>query len=337
MARIFLRNDNWYLDYMDAKKNKRIRKSFKKDKKAAELALLQVLTKEERRRKGLEDNDDIEEVTIKELVKHYAEHLLDCDKSDLTIKALGQAAKRIFDDRFEYPADVTVRDIKKIRQELKKEVKPQTINNYISQLRSMFSWGMDYNFVKSNPFLKIENLTESEKNFRRDLDATEIKALLSASQGHYRVRWALYLYTGLRAENGNDISMDNIDMKNRVIRFPENMAKGKEIIEIPINDNFYEILKEYLETEKPKGDLFPRRSLTAIRLKLKSDLKKAGVDPEGVDLHALRHTFASSLLAAGVTVGTISKLLGHKNVITTERYLHTHINGLADGINRLKY
>ena len=66
---------------------------------------------------------------------------------------------------------------------------------------------------------------------------------------------------------------------------------------------------------------------------------------QDVRLHDLRHSFASSAIAAGVPIALIGKLMGHKNSRTTERYAHlgetplraaseliSHIIGLADSI-----
>jgi site-specific recombinase XerD len=116
--------------------------------------------------------------------------------------------ERILGDRYKYPSDVTTRDIEKVSKGLKGDIKPQSINNYISRLRSMYTWGMEENIVKTNPFFKIKNLAEEERAYVRSLTTTEVKALLEASEGHYRVRWALYLYTGLRADNGNEITLE---------------------------------------------------------------------------------------------------------------------------------
>jgi integrase len=211
------------------------------------------------------------------------------------MNAIQQAISKFLTD-VKYPSDLTVRDIEKRRKELCETLKPQTINGHISHLRSMYTWGMKENIVKSNPFFKIKNLPEVERDYVRSLTSTEVKALLEASKGHYRMRWALYLYTGLRAENGNDITLDNIDMEKRIIHFPATMMKNSKAMDLPIHDKLYEILEEYIEKEQPEHFLFPRRSLVAIRLKLKTDLKTAGINQDGITLHALRHTFASSLL-----------------------------------------
>jgi len=60
----------------------------------------------------------------------------------------------------------------------------------------------------------------------------------------------------------------------------------------------------------------------------------AGLNPKGtrrrdrITLHSLRHTFASWLAISGVSLRRIQELLGHKSIVTTERYSHLGGNGL---------
>ena len=59
-----------------------------------------------------------------------------------------------------------------------------------------------------------------------------------------------------------------------------------------------------------------------------------GLNAEGtrrrdrITLHSLRHTFASWLAIAGVSLRRIQELLGHKSILTTERYSHLGSNGM---------
>lgn len=51
--------------------------------------------------------------------------------------------------------------------------------------------------------------------------------------------------------------------------------------------------------------------------------------------HDLRHTFATRLVQKGVDLYKVSKLLGHKDIATTQRYAHHYPESLRDGVNIL--
>jgi integrase/recombinase XerD len=77
----------------------------------------------------------------------------------------------------------------------------------------------------------------------------------------------------------------------------------------------------------------PRLAMTrqGFALLLKQVALKAGIDPERLSPHVLRHSFASHLLAHGADMRSLQKLLGHADIATTQIYTHV----LAARLQRL--
>ena len=68
---------------------------------------------------------------------------------------------------------------------------------------------------------------------------------------------------------------------------------------------------------------------------LKRDLKAAGIDPVGVDVHSLRHTTRSQLRAAGVDSQTAKEIMRHSDIRQTERYDDLRLHDLPGAVEKL--
>ncbi|HET6970906.1 MAG TPA: site-specific tyrosine recombinase XerD [Phenylobacterium sp.] len=110
---------------------------------------------------------------------------------------------------------------------------------------------------------------------------------------------------------------------------------GKERL-APLNEAARSAVKAYLMVRSrflPKGDkanpwLFPSRGkagrLTPRRFAqvLDEAAADAGIDPQRVSPHVLRHAFATHLLEGGADLRVVQKLLGHADIATTQIYTH---------------
>ena len=107
---------------------------------------------------------------------------------------------------------------------------------------------------------------------------------------------------------------------------------GRERL-VPLNASARAALDRYLAETTGDGRitvkwLFPSKSAQGhlTRQRLAQDLKaladEAGLDPERVSPHVLRHAFASHLLDRGADLRSVQQLLGHADISTTEIYTH---------------
>jgi integrase/recombinase XerD len=102
-----------------------------------------------------------------------------------------------------------------------------------------------------------------------------------------------------------------------------------------LSEPLLHLLRTYWKASRPQGWLFPGQNpvnpLTTRQLRRAFDGARvaAGIDKR-VSLHTLRHCFATHLLEDGYDIRTIQKLLGHKDIKTTEIYLHVLRLGAGD-------
>lgn len=105
------------------------------------------------------------------------------------------------------------------------------------------------------------------------------------------------------------VSVPKSDCSKRIIPLPDTLV---EIIKLNYND-----FKGYILTGSESKYVEPR----TMENHLKKVLRECGI--KNITFHALRHTFATRCIEAGVDVKSLSEMLGHASVnITMNRYVH---------------
>jgi len=157
------------------------------------------------------------------------------------------------------------------------------------------------------------------------------------------------LTTGLRkAELCNLKGKDIKTYRNQIVI--DVTGKGKRHRRIGLKHDVYKAIQAYAKASgngSPDHSIFytlgkhglcKQQPLTrkAVDCLIGKYSKKALIRKR-VTPHTLRHTFATSLLDAGVDLKTVQELMGHSHIRTTERYLHSSDDKKFEAINRLQF
>jgi len=128
------------------------------------------------------------------------------------------------------------------------------------------------------------------------------------------------------------VSLDrqSVDLENRLVRA---FGKGSKERVVPIGREAADALRRYLSRGRPYLDRRHRQELFlnarggpltrsgAFRI-LRGLAEKAGLDPQRIHPHLLRHSFATHLLEGGADLRSVQEMLGHADLSTTELYTH---------------
>lgn len=263
-------------------------------------------------------------ITVSELIERYCRDRLKA-KSQNTVMRDKTLRKHIEKNFGDYSlSGVTSEMLSDYRQgRYNKGKSVATVNRELAFFRNAYNVAIrHYKWCSKNP---VSDIKLDRENNQRDkwLTVEQEARLLPNLTGRYQDIVRLVINTGLREDEALSLTESKVDLFRKVIIVK---GKGDKTRTIPLNKIAFDILKERSKTRHINSDLvFPSSEGTKIQrqrllIAFKKAVKKAGI----VDFtfHDLRHTFATRLAQAGVDLYAISKLLGHSDIGTTQRYAH---------------
>lgn len=242
--------------------------------------------------------------------------------------------------------------------DMKKKYKGSSIQTQISLIKRSFEYAVDYDYISKNPFRRII----TDKSDSKKMEAISIPDMQrfldfcskdSHSAHCYDMIYILF-WTGLRASELCGLTLDNIDMENRLIHvekqlqcinhthvvLPTKTVNGTRYI--PMTDGVYECFERVLKNRYIIGDIEPvcydekgkaydgfvflatRSRKTIVRSHVEEYLQNCirrfnNANPDNpiqkFEPHICRHTFATNM--QGLPPKTLQYILGHGNITTT--------------------
>ncbi len=207
-------------------------------------------------------------------------------------------------------------------------LKPATRARKQAALASFLAWAYRQDIINANPMTKLDRV-KLDPAHPRGLTRTQVEAILTAippQRLRDRLLFRLIFETGLRIGEALALYIEDIDM-TRDDEHLNVLGKGGRRRTVLLDDPVVVAhLRTYLkQTAYQHGPLFraskngrggPLR-YQSVHALWATYCAKAGI---ACTLHQLRHTHATELVNAGVSLATIRKRLGHQNVQTTLRY-----------------
>jgi integrase/recombinase XerD len=222
-------------------------------------------------------------------------------------------------------------------------------DNYLNKHLQAIEKFLEYLNHKGGKNVPVTGIRQAKLNRKEVtvLDTGEVKLLFKATHtetayakqealnGRDRAMLAIYYSCGLRRNEGVHLSIDDINFDSRLLH----VRKGKNYKErfVPLGKTTVVYLQEYVYDHRPvlarnkkESSLFisaTGKTMTGgtlySRLKLLQTLTDdIGLQEKTIGLHTLRHSIATHLLQAGMSLEKIARFLGHSSLDSTQIYTH---------------
>ncbi|HUN14468.1 MAG TPA: site-specific integrase [Alistipes sp.] len=197
-----------------------------------------------------------------------------------------------------------------------------SVVSYYGTLRTAINRAYKEGIITVNPTKEFDfaSKVRQEPSRREYLTIDELKTLIN-TECRYEIVKRAFLFSclcGLRVSDIRKLRWCDLQWSGGRVRIEITMQKTKEPLYLPISDEALKWLPERSEA----GDsdfIFPLTHEGTVNDTLQHWAKVAGITKH-ISFHVARHTHATMMLTLGADLYTVSKLLGHKNIATTQIY-----------------
>jgi len=225
-----------------------------------------------------------------------------------------------------------------------RELAPATVARRAAALRRFFGFLVDEGLRKDDPSAALPR-PRLERPLPRILDADEVARMFERAED--------------RAASGESNAVRNLALlellygsglrASELVTLPRGALRkgqpflilrgkgGKERL-VPISSRAEAAVERWLEhIAGPSGWLFPGGKAHLSRVRLFQIVRQmaadAGISPDRISPHVLRHAFATHLLSGGADLRVLQSLLGHADIATTQIYTHVDSARLVELVN----
>ena len=225
------------------------------------------------------------------------------------------------------------------------DIAASTLARRSAALRRFFGFLHDEGIRADDPSVALPR-PRRQRPLPRILDAPEVEAMFAAAEDRAASgeRVALRNLALLELLYGSGLrASELVTLPRRAVRqdqpFLILQGKGAKDRLVPVSSRALEAVRRWLQSAPSDSTwLFPsgRKHLSRVRLFqiVRGLAADAGIAPDRVSPHVLRHAFATHLLAGGADLRALQTLLGHADIATTQIYTHVDSDRLVELVNQ---
>jgi integrase len=231
-----------------------------------------------------------------------------------------------------------------IREMQGEELEPKTIHNMWKLFRAVMNWHAQQNDAQPRRWYPILPMIPDDE--QRWFTQAEIRRLVEAADGQYKLLFHLAGSSGLRAGELFGLHVEDLKLERGVVRVRRSVWRGQEVTpktrkgyrDVFIDSTTVQMLRDHLGC-RTTGRVFETRNGTplethnVVRQVLKPLCMRLGIVPGG--MHAFRHGRVSHLQSNGVPADFTKSQVGHSSLRTTSGYTHFSEDFARETVERL--
>ncbi len=219
---------------------------------------------------------------------------------------------------------------------LSRQTRASSQSRYLSTLRRFYRWQLARGRIVADPTLKLANPTRPSR-LPKVMSERQVDSLLSAPDLDTplglrdRAMLETLYASGLRVSELVNLRLHEVGFNEGVLRA---LGKGSKERLVPLGEQAIDWLGRYLKEARreildgqrsdalfvtARGGPMTRQAFWQL---IKRYALRAGIAPERLSPHVLRHAFATHLLNHGADLRVVQLLLGHADISTTQIYTH---------------
>lgn len=203
------------------------------------------------------------------------------------------------------------------------DLSPKTLNDVLRNACTFLRSLVQQRILQDNPLTSVKRAdTRLVKRFRRALSEDEQRRLLAAAPAFRATIYLLVLETGIRRKELNELKVSDFvfDTPAPFVLLPASITKNRKPAHMRLRPHVVEAVRSAMPNNPLPSEWVFHNRVPRIST-ISRDLKRAGIQFENeygrIDLHALRVTFCTNLLNAGVHPRVVQELMRHSDIKLT--------------------